>query len=165
MSAIGTLFIISLTIRLCQSNNIVLSSLKYFVAAAVWPRNSFDTSITFLILFRKPSKCKCEDTGIYDLKCPSSNKVRIGQTGRNSKTRFQEHIKDTKNNWENSKFTAYILNNKHSYGPIDKMMTKIDHTSKGGLMNIKESMHIYVNRWEGHLYLTRNMIIFWWFSN
>jgi hypothetical protein len=43
---------------------------------------------------------------------------------------------------------------------VDKIMTKIDHASKGGLMKIKESMYIYQNKLDGHHYLTGNIVIF-----
>jgi hypothetical protein len=48
--------------------------------------------------------------------CAYRNILHIGQTGRNVKDRFQEHIHDIKKNEDDSKYAAHILSNKHSYG-------------------------------------------------
>jgi hypothetical protein len=45
---------------------------------------------------------------------------------------------------QNLKPIFHISNNKHSCGPVDKIMTKIDHINEGGFMYIRESLHIYV---------------------
>jgi hypothetical protein len=39
---------------------------------------------------------KFEQCGVYKLNCNSCHKAYIGQTGRNFKTRFKEHIQDIK---------------------------------------------------------------------
>jgi hypothetical protein len=80
----------------------------------------------------------------------------VGQTGRNFKVTFQEHICGIKNNRDDSKHVAHISNNKHSYGPIDQVMAKTDHTNKGQLMNIKERLHIYLNK-KGRSLINKNM--------
>jgi hypothetical protein len=47
-------------------------------------------------------------------------------------------------------FTAHILNNIHSFGPVHQIMTKINHDNKGLLMNVKESLHICLYNKKGH---------------
>jgi hypothetical protein len=60
--------------------------------------------------------------GVYQLKCETCPMKYIGQTGRNFKTRFKEHIRDIRFNKDNSKFAQHILNTQHTYGPINKTM-------------------------------------------
>jgi hypothetical protein len=53
----------------------------------------------------------------------------IGKTGRIFKIRFKEHIRDTKNNGQNSKFAQHIADTTHEYSTIDQTM-EILHTGK-----------------------------------
>jgi hypothetical protein len=41
---------------------------------------------------------------VYQLQCADCPRRYVGQTGRTFKTRFKEHIRDIKNNGQNSKF-------------------------------------------------------------
>jgi hypothetical protein len=41
---------------------------------------------------------KYENPGIYKLKCMDCPQQYIGQTGRNFKTRYKEHVRDIRNN-------------------------------------------------------------------
>jgi hypothetical protein len=65
--------------------------------------------------------------------------------GRNLKIRYQKHVNNIKNNRYSSKFATHLQIVRHFYEPIDQIMTKICHANKGSLMNIKESLHIYLN--------------------
>ena len=57
--------------------------------------------------------------------------------------RYQEHLHDFKYNNGNSKFAQHLTDNKHSFGPIDKVI-KILHTiKKGAMMDTIEKYHIY----------------------
>lgn len=116
---------------------------KHFKGTNV--RIAFWTNNTIQTLKLKTYTPKYREPGIYELKCPDCNKVYVDQMGRNLKTRYQEHVSDIKNNGDISKFATHLLNSKHSYGLIDHVMTKIDHANKGSLINIKESLHIYLN--------------------
>ncbi|PNF21348.1 hypothetical protein B7P43_G18100 [Cryptotermes secundus] len=84
-----------------------------------------------------------EHSGIYKLTCQSSQKVYIGQTGRNLTTRYTEHIRNIRLNKDESAFAQRILNNLHQYGPMAVIMEMIEKAKKGGIMNIKEDFYIY----------------------
>jgi hypothetical protein len=46
----------------------------------------------------------------------------IGQTGWTFKIRFKEHIRDIKNNRQNSKFGQYIIDIGHEYDTMEKKL-------------------------------------------
>jgi hypothetical protein len=69
--------------------------------------------------------------------------VYTGQTDRLFSTRFREHYRDYTLGQYNSKFTEHLLKHRHSFGPIDTIMTPVHYTSKGRLMNTIERFHIY----------------------
>ena len=48
----------------------------------------------------------------------------MGQTSRNLKQRYKEHIRYIKNNNPQSAYALHILNNQHEYGPIEKTPQK-----------------------------------------
>jgi hypothetical protein len=54
--------------------------------------------------------------------CDNCNFIYIGQTGRNFKTRINEHLKLTKNNPRTSKIAEHILNILH----IQRKSKKLD---------------------------------------
>jgi hypothetical protein len=84
---------------------------------------------------------KYEKSGIYKITCQSCQKVYIGQTGRNLKTRFKEHIRSIRYKKDDSAYAQHILNRGHQYGPIEQVMEVAEQARKGGLMNIKESYY------------------------
>jgi hypothetical protein len=49
-----------------------------------------------------------EESGVYELKCQNCPGSYIGQTGRNFKTRYKEHIQDI-NNKNKTEFSHHIL--------------------------------------------------------
>jgi hypothetical protein len=67
----------------------------------------------------------------------------IGQTGRNFKTRYKEHIQSVSSNNPNSKYSQHILDTQHTYGPITDIMEVLQFEKKGKLMNAWERFHIY----------------------
>jgi hypothetical protein len=71
-------------------------------------------------------------SGIYKLTCKTCQHVYVGQTSRNLKQRYQEHIKYIRDNDPQSAFAQHILNNQHEYGTIEeimKLLKPINHTS------------------------------------
>jgi hypothetical protein len=60
--------------------------------------------------------------GRSQLTCNTCQHVYVGQTGRNSKQRYQEHIRYIRNNDPQSAFAQHILNNQHEYGTIKEIM-------------------------------------------
>jgi hypothetical protein len=71
-------------------------------------------------------------SGNYKLTCKTCQHVYVGQTSRNLKQRYQEHIRYIRNNKPQSAFAQHILNNQHEYGTIEeimKLLKPINHTS------------------------------------
>jgi hypothetical protein len=73
----------------------------------------------------------------------------IGQTGRSFNIRYKEHIRDIKNNNDNTGYAHHIINNKHKYGNIQNTMKILHITQKGRFMNTIEKYHIYKANQEG----------------
>jgi hypothetical protein len=86
---------------------------------------------------------KYDKGGIYKLTCQTSQKVYIGQTGRNLNTRVKEHIRNIRFNKDESAYAQHILNRRHQYGPIEQEMETVEQARNGGLMNVKENYYIY----------------------
>jgi predicted GIY-YIG superfamily endonuclease len=62
-------------------------------------------------------------SGMYALTCKTCKHTYVGQTSRDLKQRYQEHMRYIENNNPQSAFALHILNNRHEYGTIDKIMT------------------------------------------
>jgi hypothetical protein len=62
-------------------------------------------------------------SGICTLTCKTCKRTYIGQTSRDLKQRYQEHIRYVKSNNPQSAFALHILNNRHEYGTINEIMT------------------------------------------
>ena len=63
-------------------------------------------------------------------------------TGRPSKTRFKEHMRDFKYNNRRSTFAQHLLENGHAIGKMEQIMI-IHIARKGRMLNTLESFHIY----------------------
>jgi hypothetical protein len=88
---------------------------------------------------------KYKHSGVYQLKCLDCGKNYIGQTGRNFKQRYREHINDIRQNKEKSGFSQHILNTGHRYSTIDDTMKILYRNKKGRLLNTVEQFYIYIN--------------------
>jgi hypothetical protein len=84
-----------------------------------------------------------DKSGIYQLSCPDCEKRYIGQIARSFQKRFQEHLRDYKYNLGNSKFSQHLIQNSHSFGPINELMDVLHLANKGAMMNTLEKYHIY----------------------
>ena len=62
-------------------------------------------------------------SGIYALTCKTCKHTYVGQTSKDLKQRYQEHMRYIKNNNPQSAFALHILNNRHKYSTIDEIMT------------------------------------------
>ena len=61
-------------------------------------------------------------SGVYQLQCSNCPLKYIGQTGHTFNIRYKEHIRDIKNNGQNSKFAQHILDTTHDYSTIDRTL-------------------------------------------
>jgi hypothetical protein len=67
-----------------------------------------------------------------------------GQTGRTFSTHYKEHRRHYSLGHYDSKFAEHLLKHRHSFGPIESIMTPIHFISKGKHMNTVEKFHIFV---------------------
>jgi len=70
-------------------------------------------------------------------------KKYVGQTGRSFNQRYKEHVHDFKFNTRKFSFATHLLENNHSMGPINEIMTVLFTTKKGKFMDTAEKFHIY----------------------
>ena len=66
----------------------------------------------------------------------------VGQTSRNLKSRFREHIRYIKSNDPRSAYALHILNCRHEYGNINNTMTLLKQINTPTLLLPYEQMYI-----------------------
>ena len=86
---------------------------------------------------------KYERSGIYQLNCPTCDRKYIGQTGIPFHARFREHQHDYKYMCRKSKFAQHLLEDGHTFGPLENIMDVVQYARKGKMMDALERFHIY----------------------
>jgi hypothetical protein len=86
---------------------------------------------------------KYSHSGIYEIKFNTCQLKYIGQTGRNFKTRYKEHIHAIRTNKTTSRYAQHILETGHTYGTIEDTLNILHREKNGPLMNTLEQFHIY----------------------
>jgi hypothetical protein len=81
--------------------------------------------------------------GIYQMTCKDCPLKYVGQTGRNFRTRYKEHIREIKMNSHKSKFAQHILDTSHNYVTIEETMNILHIEKKGRMLNALEIYRIY----------------------
>jgi hypothetical protein len=81
-------------------------------------------------------------SGIYSLTCKTCNLSYVGQTSRNLKTRFQEHIRYIKTNNPQSAYAQHILHNHHEYGTLAQTMPLLKPIQKESMLLPFEQFYI-----------------------
>jgi len=89
--------------------------------------------------------------GIYQLTCNTCNLSYVGQTSRNLKIRFQEHIRYIRSNSPQSAFAQHILQNQHKYGQMNSIMTLLKPFSNLSMLIPYEQHYIQTLHREGKL--------------
>jgi len=90
----------------------------------------------------KPHTQEHNKSGIYALTCNTCKQAYIGQTSRNLKQRYQEHIRYIRNNDTQSAYALHILKNQHEYGPTNDTMTLLKHEQKTRMLIPYEQLFI-----------------------
>jgi hypothetical protein len=67
----------------------------------------------------------------------------VGQTGRKFRTRYKEHMRDIRNNKENTGYSHHILSTGHMYGMLEDTLQMVKIQNKGLHLNTLEGFHIY----------------------
>ena len=89
------------------------------------------------------AKNKFDRNGVYQLTCPTCHKKYIGQTGQPFHIQFREHYRDYKYVNNKSKFAQHVLEEGHSFGPINKIMAILNIAKKGGMLDTLEKFYIF----------------------
>jgi hypothetical protein len=75
--------------------------------------------------------------------CPDCHMNYVGQTDRSFRLRYNEHLRDYRYNTDKSKFAQHLTERKHSFVPIDDIMSVLHKTQKGRMMDVIERYHIF----------------------
>ena len=82
-------------------------------------------------------------SGVYKLTCPECHKTYVGQTGRQFSTRYKEYKTAWRNNSYTSNFAKHLIEEAHSFGPINKTMNIVHCHKKPAHLNTIEKFHIH----------------------
>ena len=96
-------------------------------------------------------------SGIYKLSCTTCEHSYVGQTGKNLKQKYKEHIRYIWNDDPQSAYAAHIINNLHEYGNIYDNMSMLQKTNKGPYMNTLEQFYIQQFAYNKRLIPEQNM--------
>ena len=88
---------------------------------------------------------------LYQLKFHTCNHSYVGQTSRNLKTRYNEHIRYIKNNNPKLAYAQHILNNRHEYGTMDNLMPLLKPIHNQHLLTTYEQHYIHFFHKHGNL--------------
>jgi hypothetical protein len=92
---------------------------------------------------RDHNRSKYENSGIYQLTCPTCSMKYTGQIRRPFRVLFQEHFRDFKYGNGKSRFVAHLLENKHSIAPMENIMETLHTVGKGRMMDMLERFYIF----------------------
>jgi len=101
------------------------------------------TSNTIQSLLMHKQDTKYMQSGVYKLTCPDYNKAYVGQAGRSSKTRSNEHKNTFRLNYRTSNFATHLIEKSHSFGTIHNTMRILKHHIKGTHLNTVARFYIY----------------------
>jgi len=69
-------------------------------------------------------------SGFYELTCPDCGKAYVGQTGRDFRTRFNEHKRSFIHNSQTSKYTLHLIEYSHTLGNMQDVMRGLQFQKK-----------------------------------
>jgi hypothetical protein len=90
-------------------------------------------------------------SGICKLTCNTCKMSYIGQTSRNLKQMYREHIRYIRNNNPQSAYAQHILQNRHEYGSITDTMTLHKPIHKMSVLTPYEQLFIQTFHYNGNL--------------
>jgi hypothetical protein len=80
----------------------------------------------------------------------------MGQTSRNLKQRYQEHIRYIRNNDPQSAFAQHMLSNQHEYGTIEDIMKLLKPAKHNSMLIPHESFFIQAHHQHDQLIAEHN---------
>jgi hypothetical protein len=69
---------------------------------------------------------------------------QVGQTERDFKKRYEEHINGIRSNKDKSRYALHILQENHEYGPIEKVLYMLKVENKVKQLYMYVCMNIYI---------------------
>jgi predicted GIY-YIG superfamily endonuclease len=112
---------------------------EYYIGIAFRTKNTIEN----LLNRENEMYNKYDQCGVYELKCNSCPKVYIGQTGRNFKTRFKEHIQDIGSNRTKTGYSQHIINTGYEYSNVENTLNVLNVEKNGAFLYTLEKFHIY----------------------
>ena len=92
-----------------------------------------------------------ESSGIYALTCKTCQQTYVGQTSRNLKIRYKEHIRYIRSNNPQSAYALHILQNRHEYGPLNETMHLLKQVNQTTTLIPYEHLYIQTLHQAGKL--------------
>jgi len=109
-------------------------------------RITFRTTHTLanLLTHKDRAHDKYSLSGLYKLACPDCHKAYAGQTRRQFSSRYKEHKTAWCNHSTTSNFAQNLIEEAHSFGPMNQIMEIVHYHKKGAHLNILEKFHIHI---------------------
>ena len=102
-----------------------------------------NNNIQTLLHQRQIQTDKYSASGIYKLTCPDCGKAYVGQTGRSFHKRYKEHNLSYRKNKTDSNFAKHMIDNDHTFPPIEEALRILEFHKKSMHMNTLERYHIH----------------------
>jgi hypothetical protein len=112
---------------------------KLFKNTNLWVEYKTNNTIQNYLQPKNKDPDKFKHCGIYEIKFNSCQLKYIGQTGRNFRTRYREHIQAIHSNKTTSKYAQHILDTGHAFDTLENTL----NVKKGPHMNSLERFYIY----------------------
>ena len=90
-----------------------------------------------------PKRNKYDRNGVYQLTRHTCRMKYIGQTGRPFQIKFREHYNGYKYANNRSKFAQHVIDEGHSFGPMDNVMDIVHIAKKGKMLDTLKIFYIY----------------------
>jgi len=127
----------------CSPNSLTTDIFSLFRNTNIDITFKTTTTLHYLIKPTAPTRLQeQEKSGIYKITCKTCHKAYVGQTSRNLKSRFREHIQYIKNNDPRSAYALHMINCRHEYGNIDDTVTLLKQINTPTLLLPYEQMYI-----------------------
>jgi hypothetical protein len=116
---------------------------KKYVNIAWHTNNSLEQHLSK----KRQKRDQYDRCGVYKLICLEyGGGAYVGQMGRKFRTRYKEHIRDIRNNKENTGYSHHILSTGRVYGTLEDTLQIVKIQSNGPHLNTLERFHIYIRK-------------------
>jgi hypothetical protein len=116
---------------------------KFFKNTNVKVAYTTNNNLGKLLTMKTQKTNQYDGKGVYQLECPTCNKKYIGQNGRPFHVRFRENYNDYKYANNRSNFVQHVIDEGHSFGPMNDIMKIVHVAEKGRMLDTLERFYIY----------------------